>query len=278
MAREARDWYDTPLYYDIIFDADSGREAAFLDGLWRRHGIPVRGAPRVLEAACGSGRVMAEMLRIGWQADGFDLNASMLAHARNRLRRLPGNRSRWRLWQDDLAAFRPPSATGYHLAHCLVSTFKYVLTEAAARACLQRLADVLLPGGLLVLGLHLTDYERTTCEHERWVEARDGVRVVCNTRTWPADRRRRLERVRTRLRVTEEGATREQETNWQFRTYNAAQLRSLLRATPDFELLACHDFTHDLEAARPLDDSYSDVVIVLRRRGGCGAHEAEFSS
>ncbi len=262
MARETRDWYDTPLYYDIIFDAGTRTEAAFLDGLWRRHGFPARGVPRVLEAACGSGRVMAEMLRLGWQADGFDLSEAMLAHARERL----GEVARWHLWRGSLVDFKAPRQRRYHLAHCLVSTFKYLLSEAEARASLQRLADVLLPGGLLVLGLHLTDYTRAGCEHERWAQTRGGVEVVCNTRTWPADRRRRLERVRARLRVTERGVTSEQETNWQFRTYNAAQLRALLRAVPDLELLACHDFMHDLDATRALDDSYADIVLVLRRR------------
>ncbi len=267
MARETRDWYDTPLYYDIIFDAGTAREAAFLDGLWRRHGRPnprARSTPRVLEAACGSGRVMAEMLRHGWRADGFDLNEAMLSHARERLRREHGAAG-WRVWRDELASFNPPAGRRYHLAHCLVSTFKYLLTEADARACLTRLAAALEPGGLLVLGLHLTDYTRATCEHERWAEERDGVRVVCNTRTWPPHRRKRLEQVRARLRVTQQGRTREQETVWPFRTYNAAQLKALLSSVPQLEIVCCHDFTYDLDAERPLDDSYADIVVVLRR-------------
>lgn len=265
MAMETRDWYDTPLYYDIIFDADTEMEASFLEGLWRRHGFVVRGRPRVLEAACGSGRVMAEMLHRGWRADGFDLNEAMLAHARARLGAVQVPRSRWHLWRDGLADFTPPANRRYHLAHCLVSTFKYLQTEAEARASLWRLSEALVPGGLLVLGLHLTNYARTGCEHERWVESRSGLEVVCNTRTWPADRRRRLERVRARLRVTGRGETREQETNWLFRTYDAGQLRSLLYTAPELVMIVCHDFTYDLEATRKLDDSYADIVVILRK-------------
>lgn len=265
MAWEKRDWYDTPLYYDIIFDADTQAEAAFLDGLWRRHGVAVKGRPHVLEAACGSGRVMAAMREHGWVTDGFDANEAMLTHARERLRSAPSNAAPWRVWRDGLADFQVPGERRYHLAHCMVSTFKYLLSEAEARACLQRLSAVLVPGGLLVLGLHLTNYASTGCEHERWAETRDGVEVVCNTRTWPADRRRRLERVRARLRVTDQGVTREQETNWQFRTYDARQLRSLLAKQPEFKLVACHDFTHDLNTTRELNDRYADLVVVLRR-------------
>jgi SAM-dependent methyltransferase len=262
MAREQRDWYDTPLYYDIIFDADTVKEAAFLEGVWERFGTGKKKG-RVLEAACGSGRVMAEMLKRGWKADGFDLSEAMLSHARARLKGSTG----WKVWQAEMARFEVPDRRRYQVVHCLVSTFKYLLSEAEAVVALERMAGALEPGGLLVLGLHLTDYGRTSCEHERWVEERDGVRVVCNTRTWPADKRTRLERVRARLKVTENGQTREQETIWDFRTYNAAQLKSLLGAVPELERVACFDFHYDLGAERKLDDSYADVIVVLRKMG-----------
>ncbi len=255
-----RDWYDTPLYYDIIFDADTPREADFLEAIWRRHAGP-GGGRRVLEPACGSGRLVLELARRGWQVDGFDASAPMLDYARDRLA-AAGLHAR--LWPDRLQDFTAPG--GYDLAHCLVSTFKYLLTEADARACLQRVADTLRPGGIFVLGLHLSEYERTRPDHERWVAARDGVEVVCNTRTWPADRQRRLENLRTRLRVRRAGRTQAQETRWQFRTYDVRQLRALLRAVPELETVACHDFTHDPAAEFRLDGRHLDVVLVLRRR------------
>jgi hypothetical protein len=34
---------------------------------------------------------------------------------------------------------------------------------------------------------------------------------------------------------------------------------------PDFELVACHDFNHDIASVRALDDSFPDVVLVLRK-------------
>jgi SAM-dependent methyltransferase len=269
MAFESRDWYDTPAYYDLIFDADTQKEAAFLEGVWQRFGGKGSGRRRrlrLLEAACGSGRVMGEMIRRGWNGDGFDVNEAMLANAKARLGEVEAAGERWQVWRDAMETFQVPGGRRYEVAHCLVSTFKYLPTEAAARSCLERLAGALVPGGLLVLGLHLTDYGRTKCEHERWVEARDGLQVVCNIRTWPADRKRRLERVRSRLKVTEGGRAREQETVWDFRTYDARQLRRLLRAAvPELELAGCYDFTYDLDAPRELDDRYADVIVVLRK-------------
>ena len=45
----------------------------------------------------------------------------------------------------------------------------------------------------------------------------------------------------------------------------AAQLKALLRKVPEFEYLECYDFTYDLAEPRRFDDSYADVLLVLRK-------------
>ena len=257
-----RDWYDTPLYYDIIFDEDTPKQGTFLEAAYQSYATGKCGR-RVLEPACGSGRLVSEMSWRDWAVSGFDLSQPMLDYAAERLAE-QGQKAR--LWQDRMESFTVPKGPPFDLAHCLVSTFKYLQTEAHAAANLRLVAEALRTGGIYVLGIHLTDYDRTSCEHERWVAERGGVHVVCNTRDWPADPSTRLENVRTRLRITQARRTRVQETRWQFRTYNAAQAKALLRKVPAFELVACHDFTHDILSTRKLDDSYSDVVLILRKK------------
>jgi len=260
-------WYDTPLYYDIIFAEDTVREAEFLEAMMARHARLARSRRppwRVLEPACGSGRLVAELAARGHDVAGFDINRNMLAHAREALRNAGTGAS---LWDDRLEGFKIPTRRGFDLAHCLVSTFKYLLTEEHAVAHLKRVAGALRAGGLYVIGLHLTSYDETEPAHERWVGRRNGIKVICNTRTWPANRGRRLEEVRTRLRITQNGQTHAQETEWQFRTYNAAEVKSLLAQVPAFNLVACHDFAYNPEDPRPLDDSYADLVLVLRKKG-----------
>ncbi len=256
------DWYDTPLYYDIIFDEDTAKEADFLEAVHRRH-ARTRGRS-VLELACGSGRLVRELAARGWRSDGFDLNAAMLAFARDRIS-AAGLTAR--LWQDRMEAFHPPGKTRYDLVHCLVSTFKYLLSEDDALACLERVAASLKPGGLFVVGLHLTAPGSTKPTHERWTASRDGVAVVCNTRTWPPRPGTRLEPMRSRLRIAlPSGEIREQETLWEVRSYTVPQLKRLLRKCRDLEVVACHDFRHDAEETRYFDDEYADLVLVLRRR------------
>ncbi|MFT4548285.1 MAG: hypothetical protein ACI9UA_003604, partial [Pseudoalteromonas tetraodonis] len=54
--------------------------------------------------------------------------------------------------------------------------------------------------------------------------------------------------------------------NWEFRTYDATQLKRLLAKVPAFEPVAFHDFNHDIVIDRALDDEYEDIVVVLRKR------------
>lgn len=257
------DWYDTPLYYDIIFDEDTGTEADFLEEMHRVHGNASSGNRSVLELACGSGRLMRELSLRGWRTGGFDLNPNMLSFARDRI----GSENRGNLiWEDRMESFTVPGNKRFDLAHCLVSTFKYLRSEEDACSCLDRVSQALKPGGLFVLGLHLSDPSRRRPTHERWVASRDGINVVCNTRTWPVNTRLRSGSMRSRLRVTlPNGTIQRQETNWEVRSYTASQLRRLLQKAGSLKLVACHDFRHDPNEHRKLDDSYSDLVLILKQ-------------
>lgn len=261
-AKEQIDWYETPLYYDIIFDEDTSLEATFLETLHDRHGNGTSKNRTVLELACGGGRLLEELASRDWKVAGFDASQAMLDFARDRLSRrdLPAL-----VWKDRMETFSVPRQRRFDLVHCLVSTFKYLLTEEAALACLSRVSAALKPGGLFVLGIHLTDYAQEKPSHERWVAQRDGIKIICNTRTWPPIQR--IEPMRTRLQIsTRGGKIRLQETRWNVRSYSAPQLRSLLRKVKGLSLVACHDFRHDTEEHRTFDDEYSDLVLVLKKR------------
>ena len=143
------DWYQTPIYYDIIFDSDTSKEADFLEAVTARHGKTSGRA--VLEPACGSGRLMLALEARGWNTAGVDLSEGMLAFAKQR-----GVTGSLKLAPMQNFKFRQK----FDLAHCLVSSFKYLLTEADAAAHLRGVADHLKVGGIYVLGLHLSEYDR----------------------------------------------------------------------------------------------------------------------
>ncbi|MHC4949061.1 MAG: class I SAM-dependent methyltransferase, partial [Planctomycetota bacterium] len=159
------DWYEhDPLYYDIVFDADTAKEAAFLEAVHARHGA---GGRRMLEPACGSGRLVLAMAKAGYDVTGFDVSPAMLRFARRRLDDA-GVRARVARGRMESFAFARP----FDVAHCLVSTFRYLLDEASAAAHLACVADALRPGGVYVLGLHVCDYDQVGCARERWTADR----------------------------------------------------------------------------------------------------------
>lgn len=256
---EAFDWYEHPLYYDIVFDTGTQSESAFLQAVHDRH-VKSRGRA-MLEPACGSGRLLAAMAARNFKVTGFDVSTAMLDFARERLQIecLPA-----KLVDAAMETFKLNSK--FDIAHCLVSTFKYIGSESTARSHLRRIANSLKVGGVYVLGLHLTDYTEEQRTRERWASSRGSIQVVCNIQCWPANKHKRTEKIRTRLVVSCLGTQRHFETHWTFRTYSLKQLRTLINSEPALEHVATYDFTHDIKKQIQFDGKQLDTVLILRRR------------
>jgi SAM-dependent methyltransferase len=258
------DWYATPDYCDILFEDDTRLEGAFLEAALERFSKTTRARRgseglSVLEIASGSGRLLVEMARRGWKVAGIDLSARMVEYSR---RRLAAKGLAGELQVASMVNFR--FRKSFDLAHCLINTFKHLLDEKSARATLQSVARSLKNGGIFVLGMHLTQYNWRHRLRERWVAERGGTRIVCNIQSWPPEKRKRVERVRARLTVEEKGRVDRTETLWNFRTYDAKELRRLLASVPELEHVATYDFTYGEK--RELNDEQLDCVLILRRR------------
>jgi SAM-dependent methyltransferase len=289
---EPFDWYETPLYYDIIYDVDTKKDATFLEQCYARHAQTPPPKPtasrssaagsdqpkplHILEPACGSGRLMAELATRGHRVAGVDLSQGMLDFARKRFtekgvegRLLQAPMQDFNLHDVAKPASGLTSGGGFDLAHILVSSFKYLQNEDDAAACLNCIADHLRVGGVFVLGLHLTDPDDNNRYLERWRAKRDNLDVICTVRTDPPDYANRTEQLRSRLVVRDlnlPGAEpKRYESNWTFRTYDTAQLKSLLRKAPRLKHLATYDFNHHIDIETTLDGDDLGVVLVLQR-------------
>ncbi|MET9777259.1 class I SAM-dependent methyltransferase [Streptomyces sp. NPDC006367] len=142
---------------------------------------------RVLDAGCGTGRVLIELARLGHDGVGVDQDASMLEVAR---RNAPGL-----TWlQADLAEFDPAAAgiaAGFDLVVAAGNVFPLLApgTEPAVAAALAR---ALRPGGLLVAGFGL-DRDHlpvppglTLAEYDAFCAAA-GLTLTDRFATWDAD-------------------------------------------------------------------------------------------
>ena len=260
---ESGDWYQAPLWNDIIFDCDTEREADFLESVRVLHGRSE--GRRALEPACGTGRILIELAARGWECAGFDAEPAMVEFAGLRAQQEHVSKH-VKVWLDRMESFLIKEQSWYDLAFVLLSTFKYLTEEKLALEFLNRTSQALAPGGLFVLGTHLSDYTQERPEHERWIGERDGVRVVCNTRTWPADPTTRLEAMRNRLEVTQDGEHAARvETLWNVRSYGVDELRATIDKVKDLELVATYDFDYDLENPLTSWENTDTVVLVLRK-------------
>jgi SAM-dependent methyltransferase len=251
--------YDYPQYYDIAFQAYTQREADFIEAACRKYcSFAVR---RLLEPACGSGRLVTELATRGYQMTGFDLSEPALSYLRRRLTR---RRLHAETFQAEMSAFRlgqPVDA-----AYCTVSTFRHLLTEHSARSHLERVASSLRPGGIYIVGLHLLPLNTIEEYVERWTKRRGDTKVtvtLCIVRT---DLRRRIEDLRVWLLVLHGSKEFQLTYDFQFRTYLPRQFRQLLDSVPSLELCDVYDFRYDIKQPFAVNDEMAYSVFVLRRR------------
>ena len=252
-------WYDYPAYFDLAFRDETQPEANFIEAACRKYcGFPVK---RLLEPACGSGRLIFELARRGYDLTGFDLNESMLNYARRRLAR--------RKLQADLFL---ADMTDFHLARPVdaafntFNSFRHLLTEEAAASHLASVAAALKSGGIYILGLHLLPPDADEESTERWTASQGQTRLTATLRVIESSRRRRLETLRMSLLVRIKERELRIRSEFTLRLYTARQLKQLLATVPQFELCDVFDFWYELDQPLKLNDDISDTVLILRKR------------
>jgi SAM-dependent methyltransferase len=204
--------YDYPQYYDIAFQAYTEREADFIEAACRKYCFfDVR---RLLEPACGSGRLVTELAARAYQMTGFDLNQPALSYLRRRLQRRRLHAETFEAEMSDFRVGRPVDA-----AYCTVNTFRHLLTERAARAHLECIAGSLRLGGIYVLGLHLLPLSGAEEGTEHWTQQRGKTRVTVALRVRRTDPRRRIENLRVGMQVRHGSKELRLRYEFQFRTY-----------------------------------------------------------
>ncbi len=73
---EVTSWYDRPEWFEIGFHNETKKEADFFEAAFKKYcSFPVK---RLLEPACGSGRIVTEMAARGYDVTGFDLSEPSL--------------------------------------------------------------------------------------------------------------------------------------------------------------------------------------------------------
>jgi len=247
-------WYDYPQYYDIAFQANTRAEASFIEAACRKYcRFLVR---RLLEPACGSGRLITEFAASGYQVTGFDLSQPALGYLRQRLARRRFNAE---IFEAEMSDFHLDRSVD--VAYCMGNTFRHLLTEQAARAHLECIAHSLRSGGIYVLGMNLLPSNAG-----RWTERRGKTKVTVTERVLSTDLRRRIEDIQVCLTARRGAKKFRLRQEYQLRTYTRRRFRQLLASVPSLELCDTYDFRYDIDEPVALDKEIAYGVLVLGRR------------
>lgn len=255
-------WYDYPAYFDLAFRDETLPEADFIEAACRKYcDFPVR---RLLEPACGSGRLIVELAKRGYEMIGFDLSQPMLDYARRKLRRTKQCSVPPHLFTADMTDFRldrPVDA-----AYNTFNSFRHLLTEDAAISHLRSIASALKTGGIYILGLHLLPPDALEESTERWTAQSGQTRLHGTLKVIASSRQRRLETLRMSLLVRTPKREVRIRSEFTLRLYTARQLKKLLGAVPELELCDVFDFWYEIDLPLKLNDEISDTVLILRKR------------
>jgi SAM-dependent methyltransferase len=252
-------WYDYPQYYDLAFRSETPLEADFIEAACRKY-CQTR-ARRLLEPACGSGRLVTELAARGYAVTGLDLNQPALDYLRRRLNRRGLHATIFRADMADFRLARPVDA-----AYSTFNSFRHLLTEDSARRHLECVAAGLRPGGIYILGFHLLPPDASEECTERWTERHGCTRATVTLRVLSSDRRRRLETLRVSLLVRTARREVRLRHDFSLRLYTAAQFRRLLTSVPCMELCDVYDFWYEIDHPLRLTNELSDTVFILKKR------------
>jgi SAM-dependent methyltransferase len=253
------DWYDHPEYYDLSLRDETQQEATFVEAACRKYcDFPLR---RLVEPACGSGRLVVELAARGYQVTGLDVNEKALDFLRKQLKR---RKLQAEVLRADMTDFNLPQPAD--AAVCLLNSFRHLLTEAAAKRHLETVARHLRPGGIYILGLHLVPPDADDDAIERWRTIQGKTQISTDLRVTACDRRRRVESLQVSLRVHRGEKVWRFRGKFDLRLYTALQFRKLLASVPAFELCDVYDFWYEIDEPLKLDNEISDTVFILRKR------------
>ncbi|GIK85988.1 MAG: methyltransferase domain-containing protein [Burkholderiales bacterium] len=192
-----------------FFDADKGF-ADDAEVAWYASRLP-RAAGPVLEAMCGSGRLLVPLARAGLHVHGVDDAAAMLAACEARL---AAEGLAAPLFRQDLAALNLPFR--YAAAFVAAGSLQLFADPRAMRSALERLRAHLVAPALLLLDLVVPDVAQhppgAPLVEVRAVRLPDGARITLRSETTvDVDNRRLGMRNRYELRTRDGAVQREDE-------------------------------------------------------------------
>lgn len=170
---------DSPPNFDLFaryYDADMG---SFSDDLPFYRELARRSDGPILDAMCGTGRVIVALARAGFQTIGLDIAPAMLRVVEQKIA-AQSLSQRLRVVAGDVRSFALPERFGLVLVP--LNSFMHLETVTEQLAALQSIRRHLAPDGLLVLDLFNPDPRELVADqdvliYERSFQTAEGCTV-----------------------------------------------------------------------------------------------------
>jgi SAM-dependent methyltransferase len=140
--------------YDLIAPFYDIEHAQFGEDLDMYRNFAELSGGKILELACGSGRVLLPLAQDGYAVTGVDTSAAMLAIARDRLQE-SGLSARATLVQQDVSALN--LGQKFRLAFIALGSFGHIATRKTQRLTLAAVRAHLSPGGTFIVDISNAD-------------------------------------------------------------------------------------------------------------------------
>jgi SAM-dependent methyltransferase len=256
---ESINWYDHPEWYEAGFLKETPSEARFLEDVFRKYvPFPVE---RILEAGCGSGRLVREMARRGYAITGMDLNQPALDYCEKSLKKLG---CRAVLSKQDMTSFHFDQP--FDAAFNAINTFRHLETESAAVSHIKCIAKHLRPGGVFVLSLHIVPNDGELWGTESWSVRTPEYNIKYSLSVQSVDLEKRLETLKMTMKVSIGDDVKKLTDLLRLRLYDVEQLKELLAKIKSLELVGVYDFWFDISDPCRLSKKSCDVVLVLKKK------------
>lgn len=252
-------WYNLPTYYDVSFSHEMQDELAFLKAVFSKYCPGSK--PRLLEPACGTGRLIIPLSRAAYNCTGFDLNENALQYLKAKLAR---NNLKAKIFKGDMSDFSI-KLKSFDGAYCTVDTFRHLLSESEAQQHLIKLAKILKKNAIYIIGLHLLPKQGITTKISRWTAKRGGLTVKTSMTLIEQNKKERTETLKVVLNPKTRTKNNRYESVYKLRTYTLSQFRSLISSTKVFEIEGVYDHYYDLSKPVILDSKSDYGVFILRK-------------
>lgn len=229
----------------------------FLESCWAVHvDGPVR---RILEPACGTGRILHALAERGYDVVGYDQSAEMVSFAAQQLRSFGG-----KLHRGDMASFRPHGH--FDAAINLVNSICYLLEDRDLASHLERLADALRPGAIYIVQFSYGEEPPEQASFGPWENRRGGWTTQLTWRVVREDLAAKRSHQHCHIVATRGRETIELDEDHVLRLWMQEDFDRVIDASP-FELVAVyHDRFEPFPMDEPRTGRYGNLYHVLARR------------